>query len=158
SWHDQIDNLIKLINAAALLGDVTIRHVTRHFAVADTPSHPALRIKPDELLGFLLNLPQHPIVRSVIVVAPVADDQDRGLAIHRGKKVFIKLLEGATKIRMRKHIDDVALEGSFDRGLNVIDLEQLGHLADLGDENKAPHLGIEILDRVDELQHKAGRI
>src|SRR6476620_6840781 len=110
SWHDQIDNLIKLIDAAALFRDVTIRRVTRHFAVADAPGHAALGIEPDELLGFLFNTPQPPIVRPVVIVAPVTDDQHRGLAVHCGKTVFVELLEGATEIRVRKHVDDIALE------------------------------------------------
>ena len=66
----------------------------------------------------------------------------------------MELLEGTAEIGMGKNVDDIAFQSGLDRGLDVVLFEELGHLADLGDEHETAHLGVEILHRVDKLQHK----
>src|SRR4030095_604890 len=68
--------------------------------------------------------------------------------------VFVKQFERPTKIGVGKDIDHFAFERCFHRAMDLVLLEKFGHLADIADEDKTANLGVEVLHRVNELQHE----
>src|SRR5215467_2424885 len=155
SWHDQIDDFIELVNVTAFLGDITMRNIARHFAVADTPRHAVLGVEPDDLFGLLLYFPQDPLVGAIVVVPPIADDQHSGLAGDGRKIVFVKQFERTAEIGVGKDVDHPALERCFHGSVNLVLLEKFRDLAYVADKHKTANLGVEILHRVNKLQHEA---
>src|SRR5579875_394525 len=86
--HQPVDDVIELIEVAALLDQVAMRSVALHLAVAEAPGVLAFRIEPDELLGAAFDFAQAPVVRQVVVVAPVAQHNHRGLHVDRADVVL----------------------------------------------------------------------
>src|SRR5262249_25233439 len=83
SAHQTIDDAVQLIQIAALLDHIAVRQIAIHFAVAEAPRQAILRVQPDHLLGALVNLLEHPLVRQIVVVARIAQDDHAGLIVHR---------------------------------------------------------------------------
>src|SRR5207244_1585215 len=113
--------------------------------------HSILKIQPNKLLRFLLNFLQHPLIGPVVVVSPVADDQNGGLAGDRGKIVFVKFLKSTAEIRMRKNINHVALERGLHRVINLVLFEKFDDFTQIANENETANFNIENLHRIDEL-------
>src|SRR5216683_1937585 len=134
-----IDDPIKLVEIAALFHHVAVRRVTIHLAIAKAPGVAALRIKPDDLFGALLDFADAPIVRQVVVVARVAEHDHGGALVDRADVIGNEAAERVAEIRMRVHIDNVALEGDVERFLRVVIAEMFGDFADIGDENETAH-------------------
>src|SRR5580704_14826893 len=150
-----IDHAVKLVEIAALFHQVAVRSVAIHLAVAEAPRVAALRIKPDHSFGALADFTQTPIVRQVVIVARVAEHDHGRPLVHRTQMVGDEVAERVAEVRVSVHVDDIALERDVERFLGVVVAEAFGHLADVGDENKAAHARVEILQRVNELQHEA---
>src|SRR5579875_2081872 len=153
--HQAVDNAIELVKVAALFYHVTVYRVSLHFAVTETPGLPALGIEPDKLARALANLAQAPVVRKVVIVAPVAQHDDRGLLVDRGNMFLEEQPEGAPKVGMRIDVDDLAAQRQLQRRRGVVLAKMLGDLADIGDEYKAAHARVEVLQCIHELQHEA---
>src|SRR5262245_23240531 len=81
--HEIVDHLAELADGTALPDDVAGRTVEGHHAVADPPAPLPLGVEPDDPLHPLPDQPQGPGLGIVVVVAGVAQDQDRRLAIER---------------------------------------------------------------------------
>src|ERR1051325_3406445 len=96
-----VDDAIKLAEVPALLDHGAVRRVAIHLAVAEPPRHPVLGVQPDDLLRALLNVLQHPLVRQVVVVASVAEDDHGGALVTRGEMLAVEALEGAPEVGMR---------------------------------------------------------
>src|SRR6266545_5878014 len=79
--HQLIHHLHKLPDGAALLDDVARRRVEWHDAVADPPPPLALGVQPDDPLHPLADLADGPGLRIVVVVAGIAQHEDRALAV-----------------------------------------------------------------------------
>src|SRR3989454_323657 len=156
--HQAVDHVVELVQVPALLDQGAVGRVAVHLAVAEAPGHLVLGVEPDDLFGALLHVLEHPVVRQVVVVAPVAQDDDRGALVHRGQEVPVEGLEGTPEVRVGVDVDDVAVERRLDRVVDVALLEEARDLAYLGDEDEAPHLRVEVLERVDELEHEARHV
>src|SRR5579883_738183 len=132
-----------------------MQSVALHLAIAESPCAAALGIEPDEPLGALANLAQAPVMRQVVVVARVAQNDHGGAPVDRADMVTHKGAEGVTEIRMGVHVYNITAERRVE-SLVEIAIAKLGRdLADLGDEHVAAHARIEVLQRIDELQHEA---
>src|SRR5262245_19558470 len=81
--HEVVDDLAELSDRAALADEVARGRVERHHAVADAPAPLAFRIQPDDSLHALANEPERPRLRIVVVVARVAQHEDRGFPVER---------------------------------------------------------------------------
>jgi hypothetical protein len=67
-----------------------------------------------------------------------------------------KVWKAIAEVRARVDVDHAAaLERLLDRLAHLVVLEDLGHLAQLGDEDEAADLREALLEAVDELQHEA---
>src|SRR5215471_6963475 len=113
--HEVIDDLAELSDRAALAHEVARRRVERHHAVADAPAPLPFRIQPDDALHALAHEPERPRLRIVVVVARVAQHEDRRLAVERIELGLRELAEGESKIRPAVVVDRRSLEGPFDR-------------------------------------------
>ncbi len=110
------------------------------------------------MLGPHLDVAQHPFVGQVVVVAGVAQDDQGGAPVHAAEVVAVKCAKCPAEIRMGEDVDNVARQRLFDRLLRVSLFEELRDLPDLADEDEAAHARIQVLERVDELQHEARHI
>ena len=63
--------------------------------------------------------------------------------------------ERTPEVGVRIDVDHVAADRLVDRLVDLVLLEELGDLADVGDEDERAHLRVEVLERVHELQHEA---
>src|SRR5208283_152343 len=153
-----IDHPIKLVEIAALFHQVAVRGVAIHFAVAEAPGIAAFRIKPDHFFGALADFTQAPVVRKIVIVARGAQHDDGGALVHGAQMIGDEVAERVAEIRMGIHVDDIAGERDIDRFLGVIVAEALGYFSDVGDEDEAAHARVEILQRVNELQHESRRV
>src|SRR6267142_2208561 len=99
--YHAVDHLVELVQVSTLLDDVTVREVAIHLAVAESPRHLVLRVQPDELFRALLDLLQHPLVRQVVVVARVAEDDDGRVARDRRQVVAMEQTKRASEVGVR---------------------------------------------------------
>src|SRR5208283_1110759 len=153
-----IDHPIKLVEIAALFHQVAVRGVAIHFAVAETTGIAAFRIKPDHFFGALADFTQAPIVREIVIVARVAEHDDGGALVDGAQMIGDEVAEGVAEIRVGIDVDDIALERDVERFVGVVVAKTLGYFSDVGDEDKAAHARIKILQRVNKLQHEARRV
>ena len=66
--------------------------------------------------------------------------------------------ERAPEVGVRVDVDDVAADRLVDRLVDLVLLEEPRDLADVAHEDEGAHLRVEILQRVDELQHEARHV
>src|SRR5262249_53559048 len=132
--HELVDDLDELPDGATLLHDVARGRVERHHAVADPPSPLALRIEPDYTLHALADLPDGPSLRVVVVVARVAEDQDRRLAVERLDLRPAKTAERVAEVGSAVVVDGGRPERPLDGAVDGIRVEGLRDLRDLGHE------------------------
>src|ERR1035437_2031616 len=149
---------IKLVEIAALFHQVAVRGVAIHFAVAEAPGIAAFRIKPDHFFGALADFTQAPFVREIVIVARVAEHDDGGALVDGAQMIGDEVAERVAEIRVGVYVDDVALECDVERFLGVIVAKAFGYFTDVGDEDEAAHARVEILQRVNELQHESRRV
>src|SRR6266850_5491578 len=79
--HEVINHFPELPDRAALADEIARRRIQRHHAIADPPAPLPFRIEPDDPLDALADEPQRPGLGIVVVVARVAQHQDRRLAV-----------------------------------------------------------------------------
>src|SRR5262245_54835074 len=72
-----VHHLADLRDRPALADEVARRRVERHHAVADAPAPLALGVEPDDPLDALADQPERPRLGVVVVVAGVAEHDDR---------------------------------------------------------------------------------
>src|SRR5579864_2276583 len=123
-----IDHPIKLVEIAALFHQVAVRAVAIHLAVAEAPGITALRIKPDDFFGALADFTQAPVMRQVVIVARVAEHDHSRALVDRANMIGDEVAERVAEVRMRVHVDDVALERDVERFLGVVVAEAFGDL------------------------------
>src|SRR6266481_9554340 len=152
-----IDHPIKLVEIAALFHQVAVWAVTIHLAVAKAPGITALRIKPDDFLGALADFTQAPVMRQIVIVARVTEHDHGRAFVHRANMIGNEIAERVAEIRVRVHVDDIALERDVECFLGIVVAEAFGHFTDIGDEDETAHARIESLQRIDELKHDALR-
>src|SRR5438552_3109884 len=140
--HQSVDHFVELVQVAALLDDVAVREVAIHLAVAESPRHLVLRVEPDELFRALLDLLQHPLVREIVVVARVTEDDHGRVARDRRQVVAMEESERTPEVGVRIDVDHVAADRLVDRLVDLVLLEELGDLADVGDEDERAHLRV----------------
>src|SRR6266446_10672294 len=153
--HEVVDDLTQLPDRPALPDEVARGRVKRHHAVPDAPAPLALRVQPDDPLRALADEPQRPRLRIVVVVARVAQHQDRRLPVERVELGFREPAEGKSKIRPARVVHGRALERPLDGALDRIRAEGLRDLGDLGDEHVRADPAEALLEAPDELQHEA---
>ena len=66
----------------------------------------------------------------------------------------MKHLQRVAVVRIGGDVDHAAGRGEIHGRRDVHLFEQVGHLADLADEDEAAHARVQLLQRVDELQHQ----
>src|ERR1700674_2917264 len=94
-------------------------------------------------------------MRQVVVVASVTQDDDRGPLVDGADMIGDEVAERAAKVRVRVHIDDITLECDVESFLHIVGAKTLRDLADIGYEDETAHARVEVLERIDELQHEA---
>ena len=140
-----VHDAVKLVEIAALLDQIAMRRVAFHLAIAEAPGVAALWIEPDDAAGALTDFTQAPIVRQIVVVARVAQHDNRGALVDRTNMVADEIAERAAEIRMRVNVDQIALERDVERFLDVVGTKMLGNFADVGDEDEAAHPRVKVL-------------
>ena len=153
--HETIDDAVELVQVPALFDHGAVWGVAIHFTVAEAPRHAVLGIEPDHLLCAELHVLQRPFVRQIVVVPRVAEHDHRRPVVHGRQMLAMERPECPPEVRVRVHVDDVAGERGVERHVRIVFGEELRHLTDVGDEDEAPHLRVEVLECVDELQHEA---
>src|SRR6267143_1485389 len=153
--HEVVDDLDELADRAALAHEVARWRVERHHAVTDAPAPLTFRIEPDDALHALADEPERPRLRIVVVVARVAQHEDRRLAVERVEVGLRELAERESEVRSAVIVDRRALERPFDRALDRIGVEGLGHLGDFGHEHVRADPAEALLKTPDQLQHEA---
>ena len=78
---ETIDHVGELTKIPAFLGDVGVRRVRFHHAVSEPPRTGAFRVQPNDVLGLVVDVPKAQGLGIVVVIAGVAEDDDRGFVV-----------------------------------------------------------------------------
>src|SRR2546428_89802 len=156
--HEIVDDLTQLPDGPAFSDEVARRSVERHDAVADAPAPLTLRVQPDDPLHPLADEPQRPRLRVVVVVAGVAQHEDRRLPVQRLQLGLREPAEGEPEVRPAVVVHRGTLERPLDGALDRVGAEGLSDLGDLGDEHVRANPAEALLEAPDELQHEAGGV
>src|SRR2546425_13113910 len=96
--HESVDDLAELADGPALAHEVAGRRVERHHAVADAPAPLPLGIQPDDTLHALAHHPERPRLGIAVVVAGIAQDEDRRAAVQRIEVLAYELAESVSEV------------------------------------------------------------
>src|SRR5262249_29806243 len=88
------DELLELAEGAALVRAGAVDPELGDDRIASVPVATGLGVEPVEMAGALLELLEHPVLRRVVVVARVAEQDDRRLGCHLLVVVLVEHLEG----------------------------------------------------------------
>src|SRR5574342_1205635 len=149
-----VHHLHQLSDGSAFLDDVACGRVERHDAVADAPTPLPLWVQPDDALDTLPDLPDRPRLRVVVVVARVAEDEHRRLAVQRLDLRSDEATEGVAEVRAAVVVHGGGLQRPLDRVVHRVRVEGLSHLGDLGHEDVGAHPREAFLEAPDELEHE----
>src|SRR5277367_4732996 len=94
-------------------------------------------------------------MRQVVIVARITQHDNRGPLINGADMIGDEITERSAEVGVRVHIDNITLQRYVESFLHIVGAKTLGDLADIGDEHKAAHARIKILERIDKLEHKA---
>src|SRR5215469_6164645 len=104
-----------------------MNRVAFHFAVAESPRIAALRIEPNYPPSALRDFPQRPVMRQIVVISRVAENDNCCPLINSADMVGRKITKRPSEIRMRVHINDITLERYVQRMFDIMHAEMLGH-------------------------------
>src|SRR3989337_1088500 len=113
--HQTLDDLGQLPHRSTLSQHVTARRIGRHRAVGQTPFPLALRVQPDDALHPLADPTQGPLLRIVVVVPRIAQDEDRCPRVETAQLGVGAFAEGAPEVRLAVIIDGRLTERQLDR-------------------------------------------
>src|SRR5581483_12042425 len=130
---------------------VAIRRVAVHLTIPKPPGQLAFRIEPDDLLGALSHITQHPFMRQIIIIPGISKDQHSRAFVDHREIVPMKRAKRPPEVRVRVDVDDISPQGEINSAMNFILFKESGDVTQISDKNEAAHASIKILHRIDKL-------